>query len=116
MLPSSAYGTMPNAAPRPAVVALLRRMQLELMRARLAYEIVPKQILGEQVQGNYAVSMALLGSSADTARSLAWLEHTPASWGCLGLSDDKPTGRAAHLTIAGVYQRNATPSLAIGER
>ena len=41
---------MPNAALRPAVVALLRRMQLELIRARLAYEIAPKQLLGEQVR------------------------------------------------------------------
>ena len=50
---------MPNTAPRPAVVALLRRMRLELMRARLAYDCA-KQMLGDQVRSNYAVSMALL--------------------------------------------------------
>jgi DNA-binding LacI/PurR family transcriptional regulator/anti-anti-sigma regulatory factor len=106
---------MPDAVSRPAVVALIRRMQLELMRARLAYELGPKQVLGAQVQSNYAVSMALLGSGTGAAQSLAWLEHTPATWGCLGLWDNKSAG-AAHLTIAGVYQRGATPSLAIGQR
>ena len=75
---------------RPAVVALLRRMRLELMRARLAHEVAPKQLLGDQVRANYAVSMALLGSSVDTAQSLGWLEHTPATWGCLGLWDEQP--------------------------
>jgi anti-anti-sigma regulatory factor len=108
-------GATPNGASRPVVVALLRRMQLELMRARLAYELAPKQVLGAQVQSNYAVSMALLGSNAGTARSLAWLEHTPATWGCLGLWDDS-AGVLTHLTIAGVYQRGATPALAIGQR
>ena len=107
---------MPNTAPRPAVVALLRRMRLELIRARLAYEIVPKQLLGDQLGTNYAVSMALLGSSAGAAQSLGWLEHTPATWGCLGLWDDKPASGPATLTIAGVYQRNATPGVAVGQR
>jgi DNA-binding LacI/PurR family transcriptional regulator len=59
-----------NSTPRPAVMALLRRVRLELMRARLAYEIAPKQQLGDQVRTNYAVSMALLGSSVGDAQSL----------------------------------------------
>jgi DNA-binding LacI/PurR family transcriptional regulator/anti-anti-sigma regulatory factor len=103
---------MPNAAPRPAVVALLRRMRLELIRARLAYEVAPKQLLGAQVQTNYAVSMALLGSNSDAAQSLDWLEHTSATWGCLGLWDES----SGALTIAGVYRRDAASSVAIGQR
>jgi DNA-binding LacI/PurR family transcriptional regulator/anti-anti-sigma regulatory factor len=103
---------MANAAPRPAVIALLRRIRLELIRARLAHEVVPKQLLGEQVQTNYAVSMALLGSNSDAAQSLDWLEHTPATWGCLGLWDES----SAALTIAGVYQRDTASRVAIGQR
>ena len=106
----------PTAAPRPAVVALLRRIRLELIRARLAYEIAPKHLLTDQVRTNYAVSMALLGSSIGAAQSLSWLEHTLATWGCLGLWDDNPTSGPATLTIAGVYQRDATPGVAIGQR
>jgi DNA-binding LacI/PurR family transcriptional regulator/anti-anti-sigma regulatory factor len=107
---------MSNTAPRPAVVALLRRIRLELIRARLAYEIVPKQLLGDQLRTNYAVSMALLGSSAGAAQALDWLAQTPATWGCLGLWDDKPASGPATLTIAGVYQRSATPGVALGQR
>jgi anti-anti-sigma regulatory factor len=50
------------------------------------------------------------------AQSLGWLEHTPATWGCLGLWDDKPATGPATLTIAGVYQRGTTPSVALGQR
>jgi DNA-binding LacI/PurR family transcriptional regulator/anti-anti-sigma regulatory factor len=103
---------MANAAPRPAVIALLRRMRLELIRARLAHEVVPKQLLGEQVQTNYAVSMALLGSNSDAAQSLDWLEHTPATWGCLALWDES----SGALTIAGVYQCDTASRVAIGQR
>ena len=60
--------------------------------------------------------MALLGSSIGAAQSLSWLEHTLATWGCLGLWDDNPTSGPATLTIAGVYQRDATPGVAIGQR
>jgi DNA-binding LacI/PurR family transcriptional regulator/anti-anti-sigma regulatory factor len=105
-----------NAAARPAVVALLRRMRLELIRARLAYETTPKQLLTDQVQSNYAVSMALLGSDVGAAQSLSWLEYTPATWGCLALWDDTPAGEPVTLSIAGVYQRGATPSVAQGQR
>jgi hypothetical protein len=67
-----------------AVRTLLRQMQLEQVRARVAYEVELKQVLSDQVQMNYAVSMALLRGSGDAARSLAWLEHTPVTWGGLG--------------------------------
>jgi anti-anti-sigma regulatory factor len=107
---------MPNATLRPAVVGLLRRIRLELIRARLAYEVAPKQLLLDQVRTNYAVSMALLGSSAEMAQSLDWLEHTPATWGCLGLWDAQPTTGPATLTIAGIYQRGATTSATPGQR
>ncbi len=107
--------TMPSAEQRPAVVTLLRRMRLELSRARLAYEIAPKQLLNDQVRTNYAVSMALLGSSSSEAQALGWLERTPAIWGCLGLWDDAHGAGAAMLTIAGVYQRDVAPSNGVGQ-
>lgn len=105
---------MPNAARQP-VAALLRRMRLELMRARLAYEVAPKQLLGDQARINYAVSMALLGGAAD-AQSLGWLEHTPAIWGCLGLWADAPSAGDAALTFAGAYRRGAPSGIAPGQR
>jgi DNA-binding LacI/PurR family transcriptional regulator/anti-anti-sigma regulatory factor len=104
-----------NAVPRQPVTALLRRMRLELMRARLAYEVAPKQLLGDQVRTNYAVSMALLGGAAD-ARSLGWLEHTPAIWGSLGLWADGPDPSATTLTLAGAYQRAGSLGAALGRQ
>jgi signal transduction histidine kinase/DNA-binding LacI/PurR family transcriptional regulator/CheY-like chemotaxis protein len=105
----------PNATTRPAVTTLLRRIRLELMRARLAYEIAPKQQLGDQVRSNHAVSMALLNSSSGDAQALRWLASTPAIWGCLGLWDDVPSAGTTTLTIVGAYQRDATPSSAVGQ-
>jgi anti-anti-sigma regulatory factor len=103
-------------APRPDVVALLRRMRLELFRARLAYEVAPKQLLGDQVRTNYGVSMALLGSDVGAAQSLSWLEHTPATWGCLALWNDTPAGGPATLSIAGEYRRDTAPGVLIGHQ
>jgi DNA-binding LacI/PurR family transcriptional regulator/anti-anti-sigma regulatory factor len=110
------FAATPGAAARPAMVALLRRMRLELMRARLAYEVAPKQHLGDQVRSNYAVSMALLSSAAGAAQSLGWLDSTPAIWGCLGLWEGEPASGAATLMIAGAYHRGAAPDVAVGQR
>lgn len=104
--------TAPSA--RPAVLKLLRRVRLELFRTRLAYEAAPKQLLGEQVRANYAVSMALL-SGGEEARTLGWLAHTPAAWGCLGLWDDQSANRPATLAVAGSYSRS-TPATALGQQ
>jgi DNA-binding LacI/PurR family transcriptional regulator/anti-anti-sigma regulatory factor len=106
---------MPDAAPRRNVMVLLRRMRIELMRARLAHEIAPKQLLGNQVRTNYAVSMALLGSSASDTQSLDWLEHTPATWGCLALWDDQANSDGTTLTIAGEYHRGLKSHVLVGQ-
>ena len=98
-----------------AVRTLLRQMRLEQVRARVAYEVELKQVLSDQVQMNYAVSMALLRGSGDAARSLAWLEHTPVTWGGLGLWDSSPRAGTEGLTIAGVYDRDGRPGLANGQ-
>jgi nitrogen-specific signal transduction histidine kinase len=105
----------PDATLRPAMTTLLRRIQLELMRARLAHEIAPKQQLSGEAQTNYAVSIALLGSTAGEAQTLGWLASTPAIWGCLGLWNDTHGTEAAMLTIAGAYQRAAAPSGVVGQ-
>jgi anti-anti-sigma regulatory factor len=99
-----------------SVRTLLRGIQLDLMRARVAYEVEQKQMLGDQVKMNNAVSMALLRSIGDTARSLAWLEHTPAACGGLGLCDVRARASGAALTIAGVYDREGMPGIAIGQQ
>jgi DNA-binding LacI/PurR family transcriptional regulator/anti-anti-sigma regulatory factor len=104
-----------RADAQPMVKALLRQIRLDLIRARLAYEAESKHLLNAQVQSNYAVGMALLRSSGKAARSLGWLEHTPASWGCLGLWDTKAHSDAPTLTIAGVYDRNDIPHLVTGQ-
>jgi signal transduction histidine kinase/DNA-binding LacI/PurR family transcriptional regulator len=105
----------PNATLQPAMTTLLRRVRLELMRARLAYEIGPRQYLYHQVQDNYALSMAVLSDTAGNAQALGWLDKTPTTWGCLGLWDDAPAAGATTLTITGVYHRDATLSDAVGQ-
>jgi anti-anti-sigma regulatory factor len=101
---------------RSSVRTLLRGIRLDLMRARVAYEVELKQLINEQAEINYAVSRALLRSNGDTARSLAWLEHTPVTWGGLGLWEPNRHAVAAVLTIAGVYAREGTPGLTSGEQ
>jgi anti-anti-sigma regulatory factor len=59
--------------------------------------------------------MALVGSSLNDAQSLGWLEHTPATWGCLGLWDDQAGSGGATLAIAGEYRRSSKPHLTIGQ-
>lgn len=108
--------TTPDVSRRPAMVALLRRMRLELIRARVAHEVVPKQQLINLVQSNNAVSMALLGSSLDDAQALGWLKHTPVTWGCLALWNGEPATDAEMLKIAGVYHQDATPSATMGRQ
>lgn len=101
---------------RPTVAGLLRQMRLEMMRARLDYETAPKRQLLEQVRTTYAVSMALLGSTVDEAQTLDWLANTPATWGCLGLWDGQQHNGAGSLTVAGVWDRNATSASVIGQQ
>jgi signal transduction histidine kinase/DNA-binding LacI/PurR family transcriptional regulator len=105
----------PNHTIRQAMTTLLRRIRLELMRARLAHEIWPKQYLGDQVRANHVISMALLNSSIGDAQVLRWLASTPAIWGCLGLWDEAPSAGATTLTIAGAYHRDAMPSSVVGQ-
>jgi hypothetical protein len=101
---------------RSSVRTLLRSIRLDLMRARVAYEVEIKQLISDQSEINYAVSRALLRSNGDTARSLAWLEHTPVTWGGLGLWEANGHAGAAKLTVAGVYARENTPGLTSGEQ
>jgi signal transduction histidine kinase/DNA-binding LacI/PurR family transcriptional regulator len=107
--------TMPDATTRPAITTLLRRMRLELMRARLTHEIAPKQYLYHQVKDNYALSMAVLSDTAGNAQALGWLDKTPTIWGCLGLWDDAHGTGVSTLTIVGVYHRDATQSGSVGQ-
>jgi len=108
--------TAPLTGRRAEVQALLRRMRLELMRARMSHEFAAKQHLSDLVRANSMVSTALLDSSQGDAQSLGWLEHSPASWGCLGLWGEASAEEAAELTIVGVYQRGSVPDLPVGQQ
>jgi signal transduction histidine kinase/DNA-binding LacI/PurR family transcriptional regulator len=108
--------TTPDATTRPAMTTLLRRIRLELMRARLAHEIAPRQYLYHQVRDNNALSMAVLSDTAGNAQALGWLASTPAIWGCLGLWDDEHSAGVSTLTIVGVYHRDATISDSVGQQ
>jgi signal transduction histidine kinase/DNA-binding LacI/PurR family transcriptional regulator/DNA-binding NarL/FixJ family response regulator len=96
--------------------ALFRQLRMAMMRARLAYEAAKNQSLTMSGVTNQDVSLTLLSSKVGESQSLAWLRLTPASWGCLGLWDDAQSDTPATLTVAGVYQRDSTPLLAIGNR
>ncbi|GAB4181214.1 MAG: hypothetical protein Fur005_43740 [Roseiflexaceae bacterium] len=94
-------------AVRAGVVDLIRRMYLELLRARLSYETAPKHLLAAQVRSNYAVSMALLDSDNQDLYSLEWLAATRATWGCLTIWAE---GSNQLLDVVGMYERSATPT------
>jgi signal transduction histidine kinase/DNA-binding LacI/PurR family transcriptional regulator/CheY-like chemotaxis protein len=104
------------AAARAQSIALFRQLRMAMMRARLAYEAAKNYYLTRLGITNQEISQTLLSSKVGESQTLAWLCQTPAMWGCLALWADAPPNTTATLTIAGVYQRDSTPLLAIGNR
>jgi signal transduction histidine kinase/DNA-binding LacI/PurR family transcriptional regulator/FixJ family two-component response regulator len=101
-------------ASRPALTALFRQMRMAMLRARLGYEVSKNQHLTASGVTNQNVSLTLLSSRVGESQALAWLQYTPASWGCLGLWDAAPPATPATLTVAGIYQRDSAPCIALG--
>jgi signal transduction histidine kinase/DNA-binding LacI/PurR family transcriptional regulator/DNA-binding NarL/FixJ family response regulator len=103
-------------AARPAIPALFRQMRRAMMRARLGYEAAKNQYLMTVGLRNQNISLNLLSSQVGESQPVAWLRETPASWGCLGLWDMARAGFPATLAVAGVYQPDRVPAIAIGDR
>ncbi|WP_437927320.1 substrate-binding domain-containing protein [Sorangium sp. So ce291] len=103
-----------DAAARRRVEDYLELSRLAIARARLEAETQVVHQLGLLARTNYDVSFALLGGTQHEARSLAWLETTPAVWSCLALWDDPAT--RASLVVAGAYSRDGSPTPSIGGR
>jgi signal transduction histidine kinase/DNA-binding LacI/PurR family transcriptional regulator/DNA-binding response OmpR family regulator len=101
---------------RLATTALFRQLRMAMMRTRLAYEAAKNQFLTTTGVTNHQISLTLLSSQAGASQTLAWLQYTPASWGCLGLWDAAPDATPATLSVAGIYQRDSVPRTALGNR
>jgi signal transduction histidine kinase/DNA-binding LacI/PurR family transcriptional regulator/DNA-binding response OmpR family regulator len=104
------------ASARLATTALFRQLRMAMMRTRLAYEAAKNQYLTTTGVMNHQISRTLLSSQVGASQTLAWLQYTPASWGCLGLWDAAPPATPATLTVAGIYQRDSAPCTALGNR
>jgi signal transduction histidine kinase/DNA-binding LacI/PurR family transcriptional regulator/DNA-binding response OmpR family regulator len=106
-----------TAAPaRLATTALFRQLRMAMMRTRLAYEAAKNQYLTTTGVTNHQISRTLLSSQVGASQTLAWLQYTPASWGCLGLWDAAPPATPATVSVAGIYQRDSAPCIALGNR
>jgi signal transduction histidine kinase/DNA-binding LacI/PurR family transcriptional regulator/ActR/RegA family two-component response regulator len=103
-------------AVRPHMTALFRQIRLTMMHARLAYEAAKNQYLTTSGISKQDISLTLLSSQVGESQTLAWLRKTPATWGCLGVWDNARADNHAALTVAGVYQRDSTNLVAIGNR
>jgi signal transduction histidine kinase/DNA-binding LacI/PurR family transcriptional regulator/DNA-binding NarL/FixJ family response regulator len=101
---------------RPAIPALFRQLRMAMLRARLAHEAAKIEYLRTSSQTNQDISITLLLSQVGESRTLAWLRETPVSWGCLGVWSAAPPNGPTMLSIAGVYQRESAPVLAVGDR
>jgi signal transduction histidine kinase/DNA-binding LacI/PurR family transcriptional regulator/CheY-like chemotaxis protein len=104
------------AAAHPAITTLIRQLRMAMLRARLAHEAAKNQFVTMSSVTNQFVSLNLLSSQVGESQTLAWLRKTSASWGCLSLWSTASTDTPATLTVAGIYQRDSAPQLAIGER
>jgi diguanylate cyclase (GGDEF)-like protein/PAS domain S-box-containing protein len=89
------------------VADTLRLIRSTLLVARLAREHDRVHHLDRMLCTNNEVSIAMLDTWTTNAPSLEWLQHTPASWGCLGLWSDP--GVQSELVLEASYVR-AAPS------
>jgi signal transduction histidine kinase/DNA-binding LacI/PurR family transcriptional regulator/CheY-like chemotaxis protein len=102
------------AATRLAATRLFRHMRKTMLRAWLGHEARKNQFLMTLNRTNQYVSLTLLSSQVGESQTLAWLQNTLASWGCLGLWDTAQSATPGTLTVAGVYQPERAPGIAIG--
>jgi DNA-binding LacI/PurR family transcriptional regulator len=100
----------------PAVTALFRQLRMAMLHARLAHEAAKNRYLTTSGLMNQDISLSLLSSQVGASQTLAWLRRTPAIWGCLGLWGTDPADIPTTLTVAGVYQPDRVPAIAIGDR
>jgi DNA-binding LacI/PurR family transcriptional regulator/anti-anti-sigma regulatory factor len=94
----------PGAAQAP-VEALMGRLRIEMLRARLALETMAIRSYAGLVHQNYQISLTLLAKDSVNAQHLDWLRQTPLRWGCFGLWEGSGNGEP-ELAIAGIYRRD----------
>jgi diguanylate cyclase (GGDEF)-like protein len=86
-----------------------------LMHAVMGYHSASVDWLAQLMQANYSMTIELLSGDQETIQSLAWLDPTPALWGCMGLWED--AGTRSTLVVVGNYSRGPDfPSVPIGQR
>ena len=86
-----------------------------LMHAIMGYHSTSVDWLAQLMQANYSMTIELLSGDQESIQSLAWLEPTPALWGCMGLWED--SGARTTLAVVGNYSRQPNfPSVPIGQR
>lgn len=93
-----------QGADRQGLTGFLRRLRLELMRARLATEAEARHHLDRETRANHQVSIDLFSGTGEQAQLLGWLGHTSAEWACLGLWEGAGNDT---LRVAGIYRRAA---------
>lgn len=78
----------------------------DMLHARLRAEITRSTHFETIINNSYDVISEILAGKERNARDLAWLQFTPAVYGCLGLWDSTQT----RLEVVGVFNRAGTPS------
>ena len=101
--------TPPDPGRAQRLAAFLARSEIELWRARVAYQYEGMAHLEELAQNAPTVAMVVLSGKTGQAQQLDWLRLTPAHWGCLALYDDSTRAPTSTLTVAGTYRRSGPP-------
>jgi anti-anti-sigma regulatory factor len=73
----------------------------DMLHARLRSEISRSTHFETIIKNSYDIIAEILGGEGRNARELAWLQFTPAVYGCLGLWDSAET----RLEVVGVFDR-----------
>ncbi len=95
---------------RARLEAFVESTRVELMRADRSHGKTRVDYLEELIDINGAINQTLLGPSDQAITHLAWLEHTTARWGCLGLWSDATGSASQELAIVGNYSRSDAPA------
>jgi DNA-binding LacI/PurR family transcriptional regulator/anti-anti-sigma regulatory factor len=94
-----------NEAIQASLDALLDRVRLTLVQARLGSEMARSDVLERLNRMIQQTTITLLSGDGSSAAELAWLAQTTASWGCLALWEGNSTATSTTLVVAGTYSR-----------
>jgi anti-anti-sigma regulatory factor len=106
----------PEHAGQARLAPMLQILRREIMRAVVSHAEAEIRDLRNLVRANAAISIDLFGEQADHSDRLAWLAHTPTTWGSLLLWDQGQNSSSAELICTANYCRDGTPPIPIGSR